>query len=61
VYVAGSGSGDYICDGTNDHIEIKKALAYVKSTGGGTVYLRGPNTYWIDSTLNMRCKHKAYS
>ncbi|AGB48659.1 PDK repeat-containing protein [Methanomethylovorans hollandica DSM 15978] len=51
--VAASGSGDYICDGTNDHVEINKALAYVKSTGGGTVYLRGPNTYWIDSTLNI--------
>ncbi|MCC7577095.1 MAG: DNRLRE domain-containing protein, partial [Methanomethylovorans sp.] len=58
VYVAGSGSGDYICDGTNDHIEINKALAYVKSTGGGTVYLRGPNTYWIDSTLNIGANTK---
>ncbi|WP_048831144.1 disaggregatase related repeat-containing protein [Methanomethylovorans hollandica] len=51
AYVAASGSADYICDGTNDHVEINKALAYVKSTGGGTVYLKGPNTYWIDSTL----------
>ncbi|AGB48389.1 Disaggregatase related/Disaggregatase related repeat protein [Methanomethylovorans hollandica DSM 15978] len=51
--VAASGSGDYICDGTNDHVEINKALAYVKSTGGGTVHLRGPNTYWIDSTLKI--------
>ncbi|OPY18867.1 MAG: Disaggregatase related repeat protein [Methanomethylovorans sp. PtaU1.Bin073] len=58
VYVTASGSGDYICDGTNDHVEINKALAYVKSTGGGTVYLKGPNTYWIDSTLNIGANTK---
>ncbi len=53
VYVDTDGSGNYNCDGTNDHIEINKALAYIDSIGGGTVYLRGPNTYWIDSTLNI--------
>ena len=53
VYVDTDGTGNYNCDGTNDHIEINKALAYVNSVGGGTVYLKGPNTYWIDSTLVM--------
>jgi PKD repeat protein len=53
VYVDTDGTGDYNCDGTNDHIEINKALAYIDRIGGGTVYLRGPNTYWIDSTLNI--------
>ncbi len=48
-----SGTVDYKCDGTNDHVEINQALAYIDSLGGGTVYLRGPNTYWIDSTLNI--------
>ena len=48
-----SGTVNYQCDGTNDHIEINKALAYIDGQGGGTVYLRGPNTYWIDSTLNI--------
>jgi hypothetical protein len=51
IYVAGDGSGNYNCDGTNDHIEINKALADVKNMGGGTVYLKGPNTYWIAGTL----------
>ncbi|WP_321417674.1 disaggregatase related repeat-containing protein [uncultured Methanomethylovorans sp.] len=46
-----SGTVNYKCDGTNDHIEINKALIYIDGLGGGTVYLRGPNTYWIDSTL----------
>ncbi len=53
VYVDTDGSGDYNCDGTNDHVELNKALAYIDSIGGGTVYLRGPNTYWIDSTLKI--------
>ncbi|WP_370573382.1 right-handed parallel beta-helix repeat-containing protein, partial [Methanomethylovorans sp.] len=53
VYVDTDGSGNFNCDGTNDHIEINKALAYIDSTGGGTVYLRGPNTYWIDNTLDI--------
>ncbi|WP_321419472.1 disaggregatase related repeat-containing protein [uncultured Methanomethylovorans sp.] len=48
-----SGTVNYQCDGANDHVEINKALAYIDSQGGGTVYLRGPNTYWIDSTLNV--------
>ena len=48
-----SGTVNYQCDGTNDHVEINKALAYIDGQGGGTVYLRGPNTYWIDSTLNI--------
>ncbi|WP_321419082.1 disaggregatase related repeat-containing protein [uncultured Methanomethylovorans sp.] len=48
-----SGTVNYQCDGTNDHIEINKALTYIDGLGGGTVYLRGPNTYWIDSTLNI--------
>ncbi|MGD9779982.1 disaggregatase related repeat-containing protein, partial [Methanomethylovorans sp.] len=53
VYVDTDGTGDYNCDGKNDHIEINKALAYIDGLGGGTVYLKGPNTYWIDSTLNV--------
>jgi hypothetical protein len=53
VYINTDETGNYNCDGTNDHIEINKALAEINSMGGGTVYLRGPNTYWIDSTLIM--------
>ncbi|WP_370571656.1 disaggregatase related repeat-containing protein [Methanomethylovorans sp.] len=53
VYVDTDGTGNYNCDGTNDHVQINQALAYINGRGGGTVYLRGPNTYWIDSTLNI--------
>ncbi len=53
VYVGTDGTGDYHCDGINDHIELNKALGYIDSIGGGTVYLRGPNTYWIDGTLEV--------
>jgi len=53
VYVDTDGSGNYNCDGTNDHVEINKALTDTNKLGGGTVYLRGPNTYWIDSTLEI--------
>lgn len=58
VYVATDGSGDYNCDGANAHVEINKALAYIDSIGGGTVYLKGPNTYWIRSTLNIGANTK---
>jgi len=51
VYVAGDGSGDYNCDGTDDHIQLNQALSYINSQGGGTVYLKGPNTYWISDTV----------
>jgi len=37
VYVDTDGTGNYNCDGTNDHVEINKALAYIDSIGGGTV------------------------
>ena len=48
VYVAGDGSGDYNCDGTDDHIQIQQALAYAASNPGTTVYLKGPFTYNVD-------------
>lgn len=51
VYVDTDGTGDYNCDGNNDQIEINRALEYIDNLGGGTVYLRGPNTYWIDGTI----------
>ena len=48
VYIDTDGSGDYNCDGTDDHIEINQALAYVASDADfTTVYLKGPNTYVI--------------
>ncbi|MCK4500515.1 right-handed parallel beta-helix repeat-containing protein, partial [Candidatus Babeliales bacterium] len=54
VYIDTDGSGDYDCDGTDDHVQINQALAFVGSTAGyTTVHLNGSNTYWIDLTLNM--------
>lgn len=53
VYIDTDGTGNYNCNGINDNVEINKALEYVNDIGGGTVYLRGPNTYWISETLEI--------
>ncbi|WP_095643322.1 PKD domain-containing protein [Methanosarcina spelaei] len=52
VYVSGDSSGDFYCDGTDDHEQINQALKYVtENPGYTTVYLKGPFTYVINSTL----------
>jgi len=52
VYVAGDGSGDFNCDGTDDHVEINQALKFVaENSAYTTVHLKGPFTYVIDDTL----------
>ena len=52
VYVAGDGSGDFNCDGKDDHIQINQALKFVaENSAYTTVYLKGPFTYVIDDTL----------
>jgi len=52
VYVAGDGSGDYNCDGSSDQVEINLALDFVAAHADyTTVYLKGPHTYWIDSSI----------
>jgi len=52
VYVAGDGSGDFNCDGSDDQVEINQALAYVaENPQFTTVHLKGPFTYIIDDTL----------
>ena len=52
VYVAGDGSGDFNCNGTDDQMEINQALIYVaKNQPFTTVHLRGPNTYVISNTI----------
>jgi len=52
VYVAGDGTGDFNCDGTSDQVEINQALDYVAANSAyTTVYLKGPNTYWIDEPI----------
>jgi len=52
VYVAGDGTGDFNCDGTNDQIEINQALDFVTNNPNyTTVYLKGANTYWIHQPI----------
>ncbi|RXA19705.1 DNRLRE domain-containing protein, partial [Methanosarcina sp. MSH10X1] len=52
VYVAGDGSGDFNCDGTDDHVQINQALKFVADNPEyTTVHLKGPFTYVIDDTL----------
>ncbi|WP_157860211.1 disaggregatase related repeat-containing protein [Methanosarcina acetivorans] len=52
VYVTGDGSGDFNCDGTDDHVQINQALKFVaENSAYTTVYLKGPFTYVIDDTL----------
>ncbi|AKB37250.1 Cell surface protein [Methanosarcina siciliae C2J] len=52
VYVAGDGSGDFNCDGTEDHVQINQALNFLaENPEYTTVYLRGPFTYVVDDTL----------
>jgi PKD repeat protein len=52
IYVAGDGSGDFNCDGIDDHVQINQALKFVaENPGYTTVHLKGPFTYVIDDTL----------
>ncbi|MFA7170995.1 MAG: hypothetical protein WC180_03310, partial [Candidatus Paceibacterota bacterium] len=39
-YVARDGSGDFNCDGTDDHVQINQALSYAASHSGTTVYFK---------------------
>ena len=74
VYVATDGSGNFNCNGTDDQVEINKALAYVtENPQFTTVHLKGPNVYVIsgsifvgsntilegDSTAVIKLKNKA--
>ena len=52
VYVSGDGTGDFNCDGKDDHVQINQALKFVASNSKyTTVHLKGPFTYVIDDTL----------
>ena len=54
VYVSGDGSGDYNCDGVDDHIEINKALMFVASNPAYTaVHLKGPFRYVINDSIML--------
>lgn len=52
VYVSADGRGDFNCNGTDDQVEINKALAYVaENPQYKTVYLRGPGRYVISDSI----------
>ncbi len=52
IYVAGDGSGDFNCDGKDDHEQINAALSYLREHPEyTTVYLKGPFTYVISDTI----------
>lgn len=54
VYVSGNGSGDFNCDGVDDHVQINQALSFVASNPSyTTVYLKGPFRYVINDTLML--------
>src|SRR5512133_3537096 len=51
IYVAGDGTGNYNCDGKDDHIQINQALQYAAKHPGTKVYLKGPFVYDIKSSV----------
>ena len=54
IYVAGDGSGDFNCDSIADQVEINQALEFVqRKQNFTTVHLKGPHTYWINSTIYL--------
>lgn len=54
-YVARDGSGDFNCDGSNDQVEINKAIDFVASSSSvNTVHLKGSATYVIDDPIYIK-------
>ena len=52
IFVAGDGTGDFNCNGSNDQVEINQALSYVaENPQFTTVHLKGPNTYIISDSI----------
>lgn len=52
VSTTSDGAGDYLCDGTNDDVEIQAAIDAVELLGGGTVIIRRGN-YSINTGILM--------
>ncbi len=52
IYLSANESGNFTCDGIDDHIQINEALQLVaENKNYTTVYLKGPFTYSINDTL----------
>ena len=58
----GTADSDYICDGTNDHIQIQEAIDAVSAAGGGEVYIKAANYYLgiISTTATNHASTSAY-
>ena len=56
ITVAGDGSGDYNCDGNDDHVQINQALEKAANSPGTIVHLKGPFTYKIGDSLRIGSK-----
>jgi polygalacturonase len=53
INIAGDGSGDFNCDGKDDHAQINQALDYAASNPGTIVHFKGPCTYLIGDSLRV--------
>jgi Disaggregatase related len=49
--VAGDGTGDFNCDGTDDQEVINKSLAWAHANPGNRIHLKGPFTYNITGQI----------
>ena len=45
-------SGNYVCDGTNDEVQINAAFAYLDLIGGGIIYFKN-GIYSIDADVQL--------
>lgn len=52
VTVGMTAGADYVCDGTDDDVQIQAALDAVSTAGGGKVFIRA-GAYHISSTLSL--------
>lgn len=52
VTMSPDSTGNYVCDGVDDHVQLNLALSAAEvSAGLDTLYLKGPADYNIDTTL----------
>jgi hypothetical protein len=51
--------GDYLCDGTDDEVQIQQAVDAVNALGGGVVHLK-PGTYTCGNTSNFSSGGSTY-
>ena len=53
IVVARSEPADYVCDGTNDNIQIQAAIDEAYAAGGGTVFIKA-GTYHLTAALVLK-------